>query len=164
MFSPVEWSRAETQLLTIPCYALGAIIYMIFARLSDATSRRGLFSLIGGGLSLIGYAILLADTSAGAHYFACFLVAGGLYVVVGLPLAWLPNNSPRYGKRTTATGMQLTIGNCAGIMSSFIYRTGDRPRYILGHGITFAMVGFGCLVFAFMVCFIYSLACVVIGG
>lgn len=32
----------------------------------------------------------------------------------------LPNNSPRYGKRTTATGMQLTIGNSAGILSSFI--------------------------------------------
>lgn len=27
----------------------------------------------------------------------------------GLPLAWLPSNNPRYGKRTTATGLQLTI-------------------------------------------------------
>lgn len=32
----------------------------------------------------------------------------------------LPNNSPRYGKRTTATGMQLTIGNASGLLSSFI--------------------------------------------
>jgi hypothetical protein len=31
-------------------------------------------------------------------------------VSVGIPLAWLPTNQPRYGKRTTATGMQLTIG------------------------------------------------------
>lgn len=125
---------------------------MIIARLSDSYARRGLFSLIGGAFSLIGYAILLADVSAGAHYFACFMVAAGLYVIVGLPLAWLPNNSPRYGKRTTATGMQLTIGNCAGIMSSFIYRTGDRPRYLLGHGVTFAMVAFGCVVYALLVC------------
>jgi hypothetical protein len=41
----------------------------------------------------------------------------GLYVSVGIPLAWLPSNQPRYGKRTTASGMQLTIGNCAGIMA-----------------------------------------------
>lgn len=127
---------------------------MITARLSDAHSRRGLYSLLGGLSSLIGYAILLAPVSAGAHYFGCFMVAGGLYVVVGLPLAWLPNNSPRYGKRTTATGMQLTIGNCSGIMSSFIYRTGDKPRYIMGHAITFSMVAFGCMVFATMVSFI----------
>lgn len=124
---------------------------MITARLSDAYSRRGLFTLLGGFSSLIGYAILLADVTAGAHYFGCFMVAAGLYVVVGLPLAWLPNNSPRYGKRTTATGMQLTIGNCAGILSSFIYRTGDKPRYILGHAVTFAMLGFACMVFGIMV-------------
>lgn len=32
----------------------------------------------------------------------------------------LPTNSPRYGKRTTGTGLQLTWGNAAGIMSAFI--------------------------------------------
>jgi hypothetical protein len=133
---------------------------MSLARLSDAYSRRGLFSLIGGVSSLVGYAILLANVSSGVAYFACFLVAAGLYVVVGLPLAWLPNNSPRYGKRTTATGMQLTIGNCAGIMSSFIYRTEDKPRYTRGHGVTFAMVAFACVVFAAMVCLIYPILCV----
>ena len=76
--------------------------------------------------------------------FRCFLVAMGLYVVVGLPLAWvrqvlsldptigwvgrktdltarqLPNICPRYGKRTTANGMQLTVGNLSGIMAPFI--------------------------------------------
>jgi len=40
--------------------------------------------------------------------------------IVGLPLAWLPNNSPRYGKRATSTGLQLTFGNAAGVMSAFI--------------------------------------------
>jgi hypothetical protein len=33
-----------------------------------------------------------------------------LYVAVGLPLAWLPTNLPRYAKRTYATGLQLTFG------------------------------------------------------
>lgn len=47
-------------------------------------------------------------------------MAFGLYVIVGLPLAWLPSNQPRYGKRTTATGLQLTIGNTSGIMAPFV--------------------------------------------
>jgi len=51
---------------------------------------------------------------------SCFLIAAGLYILVGLPLAWLPNNSPRYGKRATANGLQLTIGNASGIMAPFI--------------------------------------------
>lgn len=44
----------------------------------------------------------------------------GLYVAVGLPLAWLPNNCPRYGKRTAASGFQLTVGNASGIMAPFV--------------------------------------------
>ncbi|CAL3973279.1 unnamed protein product [Diplocarpon coronariae] len=145
-----KWSTAQTQLLTVPCYACGAIAYMIMAHLSDRTGRRAPFALIGGASSMIGYGILLSDAPAGAHYFSCFLVTAGLYVVVGIPLAWLPNNTPRYAKRTTATGMQLTIGNCAGILSSFIYPTADKPRYIRGHAITLSLVGFACIVYALM--------------
>jgi hypothetical protein len=59
--------------------------------LSDRFQRRGLFCVIFGTISIIGYAILLADVPSGARYFGCFLVACGLYVVVGLPLAWVRN-------------------------------------------------------------------------
>lgn len=113
-------SLSLIQVYTIPCYALGAITYLIVARLSDSQQKRGLYAVIFGVVSIVGYAMLMSDTGSGVHYAGCFFVAMGLYVNVGLPLAWLPTNSPRYGKRTTATGLQLTIGNCAGIMSSFV--------------------------------------------
>lgn len=57
------------------------------------------------------------------------MVACGLYVAVGIPLSWLPNNLPRYGKRTAASGFQLTLGNTSGVMAPFIYVTTDKPRY-----------------------------------
>ncbi|KAH7134689.1 major facilitator superfamily domain-containing protein [Dactylonectria estremocensis] len=145
-----EWTTAEVQLLTVPCYFLGAVAYMSTAYLSDRMQRRGLFCVLFGAISVVGYGILLADVSSGAHYFGCFLVAGGLYVVVGLPLAWLPTNSPRYGKRTTGTGMQLTWGNAAGIMSAFIYPVKDKPRYVRGHAVTLSMVGLGTVIYAFL--------------
>ena len=113
-------SSAMVQVLTIPCYALGAITYLVVARFSDRQQKRGLYSILLGVVSIIGYAMLISDSSAGVHYAGCFLVAMGLYVCVGLPLAWLPTNLPRYGKRTSATGLQLTIGNCSGIMSAFV--------------------------------------------
>ncbi|KAI4229804.1 MAG: hypothetical protein L6R36_000591 [Xanthoria steineri] len=160
------WSTAQTQALTIPCYCLGALSYVVAARISDSQQRRGLYTVLFGGISVIGYGILISDSSTGVHYLGCFLVAMGLYVTCGvrnllrclsflrsstihergksnkfssrsialvcqdvftltlgslqLPLAWLPNNSPRYGKRTTATGLQLTIGNSSGIMAPFV--------------------------------------------
>ena len=115
-----QWSNPVVQVLTIPCYAVGAIAYLLTARLSDAQQLRGLYSVLFGAISVVGYGILLSDSKSGVHYFGCFLVAMGLYVVAGLPLAWLPSNCPRYGKRTTATGLQLTIGNASGIMAPFV--------------------------------------------
>jgi len=113
-------SSATVQLLTVPCYALGAITYLVTARFSDRQQKRAFYTVLMGIISIIGYAMLLSDSKPATHYAGCFLVAMGLYVCVGLPLAWLPTNLPRYGKRTSATGLQLTIGNCAGIMSAFV--------------------------------------------
>lgn len=115
-----SWSTAEVQALTIPCYGLGAISYIIVAWCSDRTQRRAIFTVIFGLICAAGYAILVSPAPNGARYFGCFLVAAGLYVIVGLPLAWLPSNNPRYGKRTVATGLQLTIGNSAGIAAPFV--------------------------------------------
>ncbi|KAF2197665.1 MFS general substrate transporter [Delitschia confertaspora ATCC 74209] len=143
-------TAALVQVLTIPCYALGAITYLLVARFSDRQQKRGLYSVLFALISIVGYAMLISDSGAGVHYAGCFLVAMGLYIIVGLPLAWLPTNCPRYGKRTTATGLQLTIGNCSGIMASFLYPSTEGPRYVRGHAVTMAMVAFSCLCFIFM--------------
>ncbi|KAL8837974.1 MAG: hypothetical protein Q9176_005322 [Flavoplaca citrina] len=144
------WTTAETQALTIPCYTLGALSYVLMARLSDIQQRRGLYTVIFGTISVIGYGILVSDASTGVHYLGCFLVAMGLYVTTGLPLAWLANNQPRYGKRTTATGLQITVGNISGIMAPFLYPDSQGPRFISGHAVTLAMVGMANVIFAFM--------------
>ncbi|KAL8732373.1 MAG: hypothetical protein Q9166_002771 [cf. Caloplaca sp. 2 TL-2023] len=145
-----NWTIAETQALTIPCYCLGALTYVVVARISDSQQKRGLYTVVFGAISVVGYGILISDASMGVHYFGCFLVAMGLYVTTGLPLAWLPNNQPRYGKRTTATGMQLTIGNASGIMAPFLYPSSEDTRFIRGHAVSLAMVGMANAIFAFM--------------
>lgn len=88
-------STAVVQLLTIPCYAVGAISYMSSARFSDWTQLRGPVVVGISLFSVIGYAILISPVSPGAHYAGCILVALGLYVAVGIPLAWMPGNNPR---------------------------------------------------------------------
>ncbi|KAK7757428.1 hypothetical protein SLS62_000442 [Diatrype stigma] len=145
-----EWSTAEIQLLTIPCYFIGAVTYMAVAWISDRKQMRGIFCVIFGCVSVVGYGILLSDSTAGVHYFGAILVATGLYVVVGLPLAWLPNNSPRYGKRTTANGMQLTGGNASGIMTPFIYLSTYAPRYIQGNAVSLSMVAMATGIYGFL--------------
>ncbi|KAH8195450.1 hypothetical protein TruAng_010375 [Truncatella angustata] len=127
-----KWTSAEVQLLTIPCYFLGAVTYMAVAYLSDHTGKRGIFCVIFGLISVVGYGVLISDSTAGVHYFGCFLVAMGLYVAVGLPLAW------------------LTIGNSSGIMTPFIYLTAEGPRYIRGNAVSLSMVGMATCIYGFM--------------
>jgi sugar phosphate permease len=123
-----QWSNPIVQVLTIPCYALGAISYLVTAALSDRFQRRGIPTVLLCIVSIVGYAMLMSNSASGVHYAGCFFVAMGLYVTVGIPLAWLPSNNPRYGKRTTASGLQLTIGNSAGIMAPFCKCT-NRTKY-----------------------------------
>lgn len=120
-----DWSDAEVQALTIPCYALGAISYLVVAWLSDRTQKRAVFAIVFGIICTAGYAVLVSSAPGNVKYFGCFLAAMGLYVVVGIPLAWLPSNNPRYGKRTVATGLQLTIGNSAGVPAPFVSTFAD---------------------------------------
>ncbi|CCO28742.1 putative transporter C11D3,18C [Rhizoctonia solani AG-1 IB] len=150
-----RWNATQTQLLTVPCYILGAITYLIIAFLSDRYQIRGWFCVAGGSVSILGYLILLVPVSSGAHYLGCFFVAMGLYVVVGIPLSWLPNNIPRYGKRTSATGFQLMIGNASGVMAPFLYATNEKPRYIRGHAVSLAMVAFASVTYGILV-MVYS--------
>ncbi|KAL4808420.1 major facilitator superfamily domain-containing protein [Aspergillus unguis] len=142
-----DWGTAEVQALTIPCYAVGAISYIMVAWFSDRTQKRAVFAAAFGFICAIGYAILVSPAPGGVRYFGCFLVATGLYVIVGVPLAWLPSNTPRYGKRTVATGLQLTIGNAAGIPSPFLYKTNEGPRYVKGHAVSMALVALAAIIY-----------------
>lgn len=145
-----SWTAAEVQALTIPCYALGALVYLIVAWISDRTQRRALVACIFSGVTVIGYGILISNSGYGVHYFGALLAASGLYVIVGVPLAWLPTNLPRYGKRTFASGLQLTCGNVSGVMAPFLYKDYEAPLYVRGNAVTLSLVGFSGLLYAFM--------------
>ncbi|KAJ5171041.1 Major facilitator superfamily domain general substrate transporter [Penicillium coprophilum] len=145
-----KWTTAEVQALTIPCYGLGAIAYLGVAWLSDRSQRRAFFICLFCAISVVGYGILISDSSSGVHYFGALMVALGLYVAVGLPLAWLPTNLPRYAKRTYATGLQLTFGNISGVMSPFLYPNSEGPRFVRGNAVTLGMVAFAGLVYGGM--------------
>lgn len=64
-----KWTSAEVQLLTVPCYFLGAATYMAVAVLSDRYQRRAVFTVIFGIVSVVGYAVLISPASSGVHYF-----------------------------------------------------------------------------------------------
>ena len=63
-----HWTSAQAQALTIPCYCLGAITYIVIARVSDSQQRRGLYTVVFGVISVVGYGILITNSGMGVRY------------------------------------------------------------------------------------------------
>lgn len=137
------WNIVQTQALTVPVYAVGFITYLVNARISDQTQQRGLF-IIGGTLAVIfGYILLIINLNAAASLAGTFFVAAGAYTIVGMPMSWLTVNYPRYGKRATGSGIQLTIANASGVAAPFLFSNKYAPMYVPGYAGAIGMLGVG---------------------
>lgn len=64
--------------------------------------------------------MLVAGNGVAVPYVGCFAIASGIFTASGIAVVWMPSNLPRYGKRSTAVGMQLMIGTSAGIAAPYV--------------------------------------------
>jgi MFS family permease len=132
------YTSAQSQLLTIPPYAVATIFTVFWAILSEKKARRGLFIIITSSIAIIGYIILLANKNPSKHpgvsYAGTFFAAVGIYPSVALVLSWPAINVSGQTKRATANALQISIGNLGAVLGTQLYRPNTAPRYILGHG------------------------------
>ena len=110
------YSTIAAQYLTIPTQMFGTIVYIFIAYLSDRYRKRYLFVIIFTPVVALGYLLLLCPIPAGVHYFATFLITGGVYIITGNNLAWASSNSAPDGKRGATVGIVLTWTDCAGMI------------------------------------------------
>lgn len=130
----------QAQYLVIPVNLWGAIVYAVGAVLSDKYQKRFLPLIICAPFGVVGYAILLADVSAGVRYFATYLIATACFLCTGGNIAWLSGNCAPDGKRAASLGILLSLTNIGGVVSGQVYAA---PAYTLGHAWSL-----GCLAFA----------------
>ncbi|KAH6846941.1 major facilitator superfamily domain-containing protein [Chaetomium sp. MPI-CAGE-AT-0009] len=131
------YEAANAQLLTIPPYAFAFFTTIGVAILSERTGHRAI-PIIGSALfAIIGYIILLTNSDPasrpGVSYLGTFFAAGGIYPATALALSWPAINVSGQTKRAVANAMQISIGNCGAVLGTQLYRSGDGPRYFVGH-------------------------------
>ncbi|KAF9075372.1 MFS general substrate transporter [Rhodocollybia butyracea] len=140
-----QFSTADSQLLTVPPYIFATAVLGIFAYYSDKLLVRSPFVFASLILCLVGFAINISNASSGAKYFGTFLVVAGAYAGFPGVVVWLSNNLSGSYKRGVGMAFHIGIGNFAGAIASNIFRTQDKPRFILGHGIELMFVGIGLI-------------------
>ncbi|RDW62295.1 hypothetical protein BP6252_11728 [Coleophoma cylindrospora] len=129
------YTAAQAQLLTVPPYAVAAILTVIVAVLAEKTQKRSPFILASSSLAIVGYIILLTAPihKPGVSYFGTILAATGIYPSCAIVLSWAAANVSGQAKRATATAMTITIGNLGAVLGTQLYRPNTAPRFLLGH-------------------------------
>lgn len=128
------YGTVTTQLLTIPVFFWAAGAYVFVSYLSDRYKTRVAFMLPACLVTAIGYAVQIGVPVQirGALYFSTFLIAPGIYCIVGLNATWLLNSHAGYYKRATAIGMNQSLGNIAGVVVGQIFKNPTGGKYMLG--------------------------------
>jgi MFS family permease len=141
LFSPtlvasLGYEAARAQLMSVPPYVAAAACTMTVGYLSDRLRMRGIFCIVFGSISALGYGLLLANINNGVNYFALFLAACGVYPLIPVIVAWGSNNCGGALKKSVATAIVVSIGNLGGIVSSFMYPTEHaKTHFKMGHSI-----------------------------
>ncbi|KAF5664819.1 tartrate transporter [Fusarium heterosporum] len=136
------YTAAVAQLLTIPPYAVAFVTTLSVAIASEKLAKRAVFIAGSASVAAIGYIILLANTNPtarpGVSYAGTFFAAAGIYPATALVLSWPAINVSGQTKRAIANAMQISIGNLGAVMGTQLYRSGDGPRFVVGHSMALA--------------------------
>jgi MFS family permease len=132
------YTSTTANLLSVPPYAAAAVVTVLIGYIADRTHQRGLCNIFISLFGIVGFSLLLGSSKPGVQYAGTFLGAIGIYPCVANTISWASNNVEGVYKRGVTIGFVIGWGNLNGVVSSNIYRTKDKPRYSLGHGVVLA--------------------------
>ena len=134
------YSDTRAQLLSVPPYAVACISTITIAYFADRSRQRGIFNVTMSLFAATGFAILISASNNHAKYFATFLVTMGLYPCISNTLSWVCNNTQGVYKRGVTLGIVVGWSQLNGIISSNVFPSKDKPRFLVGHSVSLAYV------------------------
>ncbi|KAK3393353.1 major facilitator superfamily domain-containing protein [Podospora didyma] len=122
----------RAQLMSVPPYAVAALLTVVIGFVADRTRARGLCNILVSLLGVAGFAMLLGSEDPAIQYAGTFLGALGIYPCISNTISWMANNIEGVYKRGVVLGFVIGWGNLSGVVSSNIYF--NAPRFSEGHG------------------------------
>ncbi|CBF84576.1 hypothetical protein AN8955.2 [Aspergillus nidulans FGSC A4] len=150
--SSLGYENEEAQLMTVPPYVVACVFCIGGGFLADRQGQRGIYMIGFNIVAIIGFIMLISSDNNGVKYAGTFFAASGIYPNVPQGVAWNGNNIGGSFKRSVGIAMHVGCGNLGGVLSSFIYRSQDKPHYRVGHGTLI-----GCLTMSTVLCTIMTI-------
>ena len=117
------YKTTTAQLLTVPIYITASIITVAVAFVADRKHIRSPFVFVGLILQAVGFIMCISTSSPGVTYAGIFIAACALYQCQPSNITWLSNNLAGSYKRAVGMGLQISVGNLAGAVSTFYLTT-----------------------------------------
>ncbi|KAH7350211.1 pantothenate transporter liz1 [Plectosphaerella cucumerina] len=149
------YSPIQTQLHSVPPWAVAFAFSMTIATISDRIRHRAGFAIFAICVCIAGFAILLTvhnDTKV--QYAALFLVAMGAYTAMPIVVCWFNMNLGGHHRRAVGSAWQVGFGNIGGIIAVYAFLAKDAPRFVPGYSICIAFV-----ILSILACVAYGGAC-----
>ncbi|KAI0764538.1 MFS general substrate transporter [Trametes elegans] len=124
------YKGTKAQLMSVPPFAVSAVLSIITAFLSDRFGSRGITAIFFATVALAGFSVFYASFVNDVRYGALFLLVPGTYCI-GPPLGtWMANNSAPLIRRATALALLPIATNVGAILSTWLLGAiSPAPRY-----------------------------------
>jgi MFS family permease len=145
IINQLGFKATEANLLSVPVYAWGCLMTCVIGFLGDRIGNRSYINFALFGVGLAAYIILIVSRSAALSYFAVYLAVSAIYPIIPNSVAWVASNVEGSYKRAVTLAIAIGFGNINGAVTANIYRSRDKPRYVLGHAIVLAYIAIGLI-------------------
>ncbi|CAM1510834.1 Fc.00g083470.m01.CDS01 [Cosmosporella sp. VM-42] len=145
----------QTQLHSVPPWAVAFGFSMAIAFISDKTRHRFAFAVFAICVAIAGFGILIAvHDNTKLQYAALFLVAMGAYTAMPIIVCWFNMNLGGHHRRAVGSAWQVGFGNIGGIIAVFAFLQKDAPKYTPGYSICIAFT-----ILSIIACICYGIGC-----
>ncbi|KAM5354266.1 hypothetical protein ACJ41O_000916 [Fusarium nematophilum] len=149
------YSAIQTQLHSVPPWAVAFGFSMCVAFMSDKVRHRAAFAIFAIIVAIVGFSILIAvHDNTKVQYAALFLVAMGAYTAMPIIVCWFNMNLGGHHRRSIGSAWQVGFGNIGGIIAVFAFLKKDAPRFTPGYSISIAFT-----ILSIIACICYGIAC-----
>ncbi|KAI0646817.1 MFS general substrate transporter [Trametes meyenii] len=124
------YSGTEAQLMSVPPFAVTAVLSVLSSFLADRYARRGLTIIFFAAITGIGFSVFLGSYATLARYGSLFLLVPGSFCIAPPLGAWMSNNTAPTLRRATALALLSAMSNVGSLVSAWLFGAFSRPpRY-----------------------------------
>ncbi|KAG5999710.1 hypothetical protein E4U43_001911, partial [Claviceps pusilla] len=110
----LNYSKTQSQLLTVPIYVTASIFAVVMAIYSDKVRKRTPFMLGQLLMMLVGFVMCIATSKPHVVYGGVFIAVCGIYGALPGAIALLSNNLAGSYKRSAGIAFEVGVGNLGG--------------------------------------------------